>query len=95
MSKVRLISFPDNSPWVKGEIEGREFGAKLFDEPSGFGINNGRVSKMWIDGIANYDRGWDFGEDDPLINDVVDYLEATPKRFEDWDKSQRVRRHPY
>ena len=36
---------------------------KSYDEGSMFGINEGRISKLWlqIDGqtAANYDRGWD------------------------------------
>lgn len=36
---------------------------KAYDEGSEFGINGGRISKLWlgINGrmIANYDRGWD------------------------------------
>ena len=38
---------------------------KHFDEPSHYGINNGRISKLWIldtknkKEMANYDRGWD------------------------------------
>lgn len=36
---------------------------KAYEEGSQFGINNGRISKLWlsIDGetVAAYDRGWD------------------------------------
>jgi len=37
---------------------------KWFDEPSQFGIRNGRVSKLFVAGagegtVLNYDRGWD------------------------------------
>ena len=37
---------------------------KWFDEPSRFGIRNGRVSKLFVAGagegtLLNYDRGWD------------------------------------
>ncbi len=36
---------------------------KHFDEPSRFGINGGKISKLMIkkDGVitCNYDRGWD------------------------------------
>ena len=36
---------------------------KSYDEGSEWGINEGRISKLWleIDGqeVANYDRGWD------------------------------------
>jgi len=45
--------------WHNGTINGVRFNAKVYDEPSEFGIDNGNVSKLWIEGIANYDRGWD------------------------------------
>ena len=45
--------------WQFGTIGGIMFNAKVYDEPSDFGINNGKISKLWIDGMANYDRGWD------------------------------------
>lgn len=36
---------------------------KVYDEPSEFGINSGKISKLQLkqDGeiVANYDRGWD------------------------------------
>ena len=38
---------------------------KHFEEPSKFGIKNGRISKLWIrekgeiEPIVSYDRGWD------------------------------------
>ncbi len=54
--------------WVEGEYEGRRYQAKVYDEPSDYGINGGRVSKLWVRGTTyntfiNYDRGWDAGED--------------------------------
>lgn len=45
--------------WQFGTIGGVMFNAQVYDEPSDYGINNGKVSKLWIDGMANYDRGWD------------------------------------
>jgi hypothetical protein len=50
--------------WVKGIANGNiTFEAKVFDKPSQFGIENGRVSKLSVrDGdkwIINFDRGWD------------------------------------
>lgn len=36
---------------------------KAFDEPSSFGINGGKISKLSLrmngEWVANYDRGWD------------------------------------
>lgn len=61
--------------WLEGTIgipanktTGKEYIAvhysiKVYDEPSKFGINQGRISKLELkqDGeiVANYDRGWD------------------------------------
>ena len=59
--------------WVDGVVGKYKFQAKLFDEGSIFGINDGRVSKLsiWDESvrqekqnffaacIMNYDRGWD------------------------------------
>lgn len=50
--------------WVRGTVNGLKFLAKVYDEPSGFGIDHGRVSKLEIrdkDGniAVTYDRGWD------------------------------------
>ncbi|WP_209121487.1 hypothetical protein [Alkalihalobacillus sp. BA299] len=72
-----------NSNWVKGEVDGREYQAKLYDEGSMFGIDGGRISKLWVDGLCHYDRGWD---DEPreehqeTFNKLVDFLENRPKR---------------
>jgi len=42
---------------------------KVFDEPSHFGIDGGKVSKLMLkrDGkiVCNYDRGWDIKPSDP------------------------------
>jgi hypothetical protein len=41
------------------------FWAKIFDEPSHFGIENGKISKLTIRKVGenrdlcNFDRGWD------------------------------------
>ena len=51
--------------WKHGEYNGFSWCIKVFDEGSRFGINNGRISKLWIqrkqnkEEVANYDRGWD------------------------------------
>ena len=47
-------------------VNGRKFKVEMvrFDEPSRFGIRNGRISKLWAkeeggSEVINYDRGWD------------------------------------
>lgn len=45
--------------WQFGTIDGIKFNAKVYEEGSEYGINEGNVSKLWVDGYFNYDRGWD------------------------------------
>ena len=78
---IRLTTFPTDTNWVQGYVREKKFYAKLFDDPSCYGIEEGRVSKLYIEGKASYDRGWEFGEDHPWVDDVVEFLESTPKRF--------------
>ncbi len=58
MWKFGLIEIPQGSKNVRVRYE-----AKVFEEGSKFGIEGGRISKLWasINGetILNYDRGWD------------------------------------
>lgn len=71
--KAELVNFPFDSNWVSGKVGEYTFEAKLFDDASTYGINNGRISKLSIYNndermakndffascIINYDRGWD------------------------------------
>lgn len=90
--KVEFTDFPKDSNWVKGLINGGEFEfrAKLFDEDSEFGIDGGRVSKLWVANIwgsciMNYNGGWDINSKGKYEYDVfqavLHYLENAPKRF--------------
>lgn len=50
-------------PQKDGSTVRVRYQAKAHEEGSVFGINEGRISKLWlqINGqtVANYDRGWD------------------------------------
>jgi hypothetical protein len=80
--------------WVEGTINGYRFHAKAYDEGSEFGLNQGRVSKLWIrddaqaQTIANYERGWDVrprkATDRRVLEALVEYLEALPTA-ETWE----------
>ena len=74
LSKIAAIQDVEMN-WVIGTLEHRgktyNFQAKIFAEPSSFGINDGRISKLSIlngkkwrsdTEIFNYDRGYDFGK---------------------------------
>jgi len=53
-----------NSSWI-------HYWIKVFDEPSAFGIDGGRISKLMLkrknEIVCNYDRGWDIK---PVDQDV-------------------------
>ena len=38
----------DQYPWREGMIEGYHFQAAVYDEPSVYGINEGRISKLMV-----------------------------------------------
>ncbi len=71
---MQILSEHDQYGWITAIIEGRWVQAKVFDEPSCYGINDGRVSKLTIGKTDsrdptrnffdqmdyNYDRGLDF-----------------------------------
>ena len=82
--------------WVNGTVEDVktfEFSAKLYDEASKFGIDNGRVSKFdmyneeWKN-VAHYDRGWDkkpTQKTKKYFDTAMDLLENSPKRWQEWE----------
>lgn len=96
MQNIILSDRRKESGWVTCIIHNRWVEAKVFDEPSTYGINGGRVSKLCIaKGIDrdrtkdfltqmdyNYDRGLDFDNlPDGVLDEVVGYLENLPKVF--------------
>jgi hypothetical protein len=72
--------------WVEGNIGKHGFQAKVYDEGSDFGIDDGRVSKLSISGVCNYDRGWDEQPKDVygwgVLNETVNQLEEIPSMDE-------------
>ena len=85
-----LGSFRDTTNWISGTIGECKFEAKHFDVGSCYGINDGRVSKLWVrkgdTTIISYDRGGDIEpstENDKLVlEELIKNLENLPKRFE-------------
>jgi len=49
--------------WTHGKINGCEYWVKHYSEPSVYGINEGKVSKLSVKRndreIISYERGWD------------------------------------
>ena len=92
--RIRVVITNDERKidfWLKGTATGGyRFCAKIFDEGSIHGIDNGRVSKLEIrnDGkiLVNYDRGWDVKPNTPEVEAVykriMAKLNALDKVFE-------------
>ena len=87
-SKVKVLE--KKGPYVEGQYENLGFSSKVYDNPSPYGINEGRISKLLVFNnplqlqmlaieqeaiVANYDRGWDIQSDDPRISTIIEYLE--------------------
>jgi hypothetical protein len=75
---ITLDSRKENG-WIKGETSGGvTFEAKVYDEPSEYGIDGGRVSKLGVhEGnkwIVNYDRGWDLEPLTPEHNTIYEQI---------------------
>jgi len=99
--KIIQIMYDDSrhkDGWVTCIIAGRYIQAKVYDEPSEYGINSGRVSKLAImkDMIRDhdkafdeqlcysYDRGLNFSNiSDEDVNVVVAALEKLPPVLEE------------
>ena len=93
---MKILAPHDEFGWITAVIEGHWVQAKVYDEPSTYGVNNGRVSKLavgkesfrnpnqnFFDQMCyNYDRGLDFDNaPSGLINKIVAELETLPKLF--------------
>ncbi|WP_311058300.1 MULTISPECIES: DUF7678 domain-containing protein [Lactobacillales] len=71
--------------WTNGAIKIDDtsvaFYIKHFEEPSEFGIDEGRISKLElrVKGkiVANYDRGWDIKPADETVKKELQYVLAT------------------
>lgn len=82
--------FSKSDNWVSGELEYNgatyKVQAKVFDEPSQYGINNGRISKLWVkeDGYPvaiDYDRGW--VDAPPHNEDLLNFVMKEVEKFKD------------
>jgi hypothetical protein len=59
---MKLLQRSGSSGWITAIIEGRWVQAKVYDEPSIFGVNDCRVSKLVIGKTDNRDPNQDFFE---------------------------------
>lgn len=91
---MKIIEPHNETGWVTAIIEGHWVQAKVYDEPSSYGVNEGRVSKIAISKTANrnpnedffnqicfnYDRGLDFDRaPERLVSKIIIALETLPK----------------
>lgn len=93
---MQIIERDLKTGWVTAVINGRWVQAQVYDEPSTYGINNGRVSKLVVGKTDhrdqnreffpqmdfNYNRGLDFDNlPDGVLSAVVSELESLPKLY--------------
>ena len=73
--------------WVIGEIDGMQFEAKVYDIPSEFGIDDGKVCKLSVcrdkdnGEIIAYERGWEKYPTDKyeyLLDAILEYCKQLP-----------------
>lgn len=86
--RVIITQQQNERGWVKGQLGKYSFSAKVYGEPSKYGINKGRVSKLFIwqepgkASVVNYDRGWDIRPEGDEITEafekILAFLEAMP-----------------
>ena len=80
---IRITSdMRKSTGWVSGTVDGNiTFEAKVFDNPSVFGIDGGRISKLSIrnasEEIVNYDRGWDVEPTTPEHRQIYEAVVST------------------
>jgi len=73
---MKIIKKHDSHGWVTVEINGFIATAKVFDEGSVYGIDEGRISKLSISSkvdkqVYNYDRGLEFSNIDSENLDLI------------------------
>ena len=81
--------------WLSGDCNINDhnyhFNAKVYQEPSEFGINGGKVSKLCIGDdekcILNYDRGWDI-LDKMITPDILEDMVEALEMFRDDDDDE-------
>lgn len=104
---MKILQPHSKTGWITAVIDGRWVQAKVYDDPSDYGIDNGRVSKLAIgktdtrdpnqDFFAqmcyNYDRGLDFKKISiKQVRSIVAQLETLPKLFTPEEAAQEEER---
>ncbi len=94
---MKILDPHAETGWITAIVQDHWVQAKVYDIPSDYGINGGRVSKLCISKTDsrnpkknyfnqmcyNYDRGLDFNDAPKgLVEKIVAELETLPKLFE-------------
>lgn len=93
---MKVLEAHSKTGWITAIIQDHWVQAKVYDEPSTYGVNNGRVSKIAVSKTNsrnpekpffeqlcfNYDRGLDFDKSpEGLIEKIITELESLPLLF--------------
>lgn len=90
---MKIIEPHSYSGWITVEIDGYHIQAKVYDEPSSFGVRGCRVSKLTIYNkfkrvYYSYDRGLIFDNTPKgLLDKVLKELNSLPKQFSEEKQS--------
>ena len=83
----KITAHTPDGVWLIGTIDEYPFWAKVCDESSGFGIDNGRVIKLHVGGssyheeIIAFERGWDkypAAEHEDILDALLLFCEDLP-----------------
>jgi hypothetical protein len=75
--------------WYVGRVDGRHFEALVFAEPSQYGIDGGRVSKLYLwtgpkkkggEEAAVFERGWELEPEEDVRPVVVFVVQELSRR---------------
>ncbi len=105
MADHKIAACSMDGIWLKGTVDNFMFQAKVCDEASGFGINNGRVIKLHVEKyrgekppkeVIAFERGWDKrprGKYKGVAQALIRFCESLPEQAV-WNKTfyKKVRR---
>lgn len=98
MDEHTIKVYTKDGIWLIGTVDDYPFWAKVCDEASGFGIDDGRVIKLHVGGkrrgqeLFAYERGWDKYPKTPaqkgIRNAMLAFCAALPRQDE-WRQTMR------
>jgi len=99
MELIHSMTIEPRSNWFVGTIGDCSFEVKVTEEDSQWGINNGRIIKLFIlapngDEMVSYERGWDiYPENNPEYETLIDALSEYFANRMDKEGSDATREH--